>query len=64
MTLDALPLDSQELVERLDKLFPARCIQPGESLEDAHRYAGKRDLVEALLYIAARQRDTSNLLTR
>ena len=42
------PHDARSLVERLDGMFPPRCIRPGESLEEAHRYAGMRALVDLL----------------
>lgn len=38
-----------DLIERLSKIFPPRCIHRGESPEEAHRYAGKVELVEALV---------------
>ncbi len=44
-----LPHTAIQLVEELAKSIPQRCIQPGETLEAAHRYAGQRDLVESLL---------------
>lgn len=42
------PLFSREQVEFLQKAFPARCIQRGESLEDHLRYSGKRELVDLI----------------
>lgn len=44
-----LPTDSYALIKHLEAQFPARCIQPDETLEEAHRYAGKRELVEELV---------------
>lgn len=38
-----------DLVRELAKSIPDRCIRKGESLDDAHRYAGQRDLVNNLL---------------
>ena len=49
--LDA-PL-SAELVAALDRLFPERCPRPDQDERDIWMYAGKRDLVRAL--IAARR---------
>lgn len=40
-----------ELIDALDKLFPERCISPLDSLESAHRYAGRRELINELLEI-------------
>lgn len=56
--LDALPLRSYELIERLDAAFPAACIRPGETLEAAHRYAGRRDLIDELVTLMAEDRAT------
>ena len=39
---------AQALVELLDQMYPARCISPGESLEDHLRHAGKRELIDDL----------------
>lgn len=47
--MDQLPVYATDLVRALDKSFPARCIGPAESPTDAHRYAGKRELIEGLL---------------
>lgn len=49
-----LPATARELVDALDKAYPARCIRPDESLESAHRYAGARDLIDTLIYLRAR----------
>jgi hypothetical protein len=38
-----------DLVRELAKSIPERCIRKGETPEDAHRYAGQRDLVNHLL---------------
>ena len=44
-----LPMLAVDLVRELAKTTPERCIRKGESIEDAHRYAGQRDLVNILL---------------
>jgi hypothetical protein len=44
-----IPDLSVDLIEKLNKEYPARCIKHNESAIDAHRYAGKRDLIENLL---------------
>lgn len=44
-----LPFSAADLIEELDKQNPARCIKPDETLELAHRYAGKRELIDNLL---------------
>lgn len=49
MALEALPYSVETLIERLDEEFPHRCVRPHESPEEAHRYAGKRELVDFLL---------------
>jgi len=42
-------MSAKELIQILDQEHPPMCIQKGESLEDAHRRAGKRELIDALL---------------
>lgn len=42
MALEALPIHSVDLVERLDEEFPPCCIGRNQSEVDAHRYAAKR----------------------
>jgi len=41
-------LSAEQLVDYLDAVYPHRCIKPNDSLEDAHRYAGMRELVDKL----------------
>lgn len=53
--VDGLPASSTDLVDALDRMYPARCVLPGESLADANRYAGARDVVEYLIHIRDRQ---------
>lgn len=43
------PALAADLVSELDAIYPAQCILPGQSPEDAHRYAGKRELIDELL---------------
>lgn len=38
-----------DLVKELAASIPERCIGATESLESAHRYGGKRDLINSLL---------------
>lgn len=52
-------LSAPELVEVLNLHYPPKCIQPGETLEDAHRYAGKRELVDFLITILKREERNS-----
>jgi hypothetical protein len=59
MRIDKLPPDSSDLVAQLDAAFPPECIRKGQSLEDAHRYAGKRELVEFLIELK-RRADSAN----
>jgi hypothetical protein len=47
------PLNSLDLLKDLHAGYPARCILPGQPPEDAHRYAGKRELIDDLLAWAA-----------
>lgn len=48
MALKTLPPTVGLLIEALDEAFPERCIAPDESLRNADRYAGKRDLINYL----------------
>jgi hypothetical protein len=52
-----LPPLSHQLVEELNQLYPAQCIASGDTLEVAHRYAGKRELVETLLRLLNQPED-------
>jgi hypothetical protein len=52
--VDQIPPLSVHLIEALAKAYPARCIAPGQHPEDAHRYAGKVELVQGLLTIMSR----------
>lgn len=44
-----LPGNTVDLVRELAEMIPPRCIGAAEPVEDAHRYAGKRELVDHLL---------------
>ena len=46
--LYALPDTVEALIEHLEAKYPERCIRPGETLEDAHRVAGARSVVDYL----------------
>lgn len=41
-------LASQDLIDELNKLYPNRCIQRGQSLDDAHAERGQRELIDKL----------------
>lgn len=43
-----IPNSVPELIEDLEEHYPARCIEPNESPEAAHRYAGQVDLIATL----------------
>lgn len=43
-----LPATIEQLITELEATFPPRCIKPLESLEEAHRYAGRVDLIANL----------------
>jgi hypothetical protein len=45
----SFPMNSGELVRWLHAAYPQECIKPGQTLEDAHRYAGKRELIDELI---------------
>lgn len=44
-----ISLSAEQLVEHLDKENPHRCIDKTESITDAHRRAGRRELIDHLL---------------
>lgn len=46
---EELPRDSFTLIDKLDRLYPHRCILHNETPEQAHRYAGVRELVDELI---------------
>lgn len=54
---DLITMKATALIEILHEKFPNRCIQKGETLEDAHRYAGQRQLVDILLALKAQAED-------
>lgn len=43
-----IPTASYDLIDHLVKHYPQRCVLENETLESAHRYAGKVELVEEL----------------
>lgn len=45
---EALPLATVDLIARLEKDYPPRCIYPNESEISAHRYAAQVELVATL----------------
>ena len=47
---DALPLHSVDLLRELHERYPHRCPDRGENPEDVQRYAGKRELIDNLIY--------------
>lgn len=63
-----IPDLSEELIKQLDKDWPHRCIKVGESEAEAHRYAGRRALIDELLIhlqrAAERPGDIPNVLSR
>lgn len=46
--MNPIPDGAQALIEELEELFPPKCKDPHESLEDHARYAGAVELVQAL----------------
>lgn len=38
-----------DLLDDLNEQYPARCLKPGELVEDHLRYAGKVELIQRLL---------------
>lgn len=46
-------MSAYELIDKLDKDNPHRCITEGQSVTEAHRYAGARQLIDLLVAMAA-----------
>lgn len=49
------PQLDKTVIAFLEEAFPARCIRADETVEQAQRYAGKRELVETMRTIYERQ---------
>lgn len=47
--IERIPFHSADLIHLLNEAFPVKCIGPQDRIEDAHRYAGKREVVDLLL---------------
>ena len=45
-----IPHRSVDLLKNLCAEFPHRCPRPGEDPEDVQRYAGKRELIDSLMF--------------
>lgn len=44
-----IPTKTDALIAALEEMYPLRCIRPGEAIDEAHRYAGARAVVEHLV---------------
>lgn len=47
--MKTLPFTVLDLIKELDEMYPARCIAEDETPSQAHRYAGRRELIDELL---------------
>lgn len=56
--VDLERMSALDLINVLDKLYPERCVSPMDTLESAHRYAGRREMINELIFI--RDTDTSD----
>ena len=43
-----IPTEVADLIAELEAMYPPRCVSPNENVNDAHRYSGQVDLVQAL----------------
>ena len=43
-----IPYASKDLIAELEEMFPPRCVDPGDTLASASRYAGSVELVQTL----------------
>lgn len=57
-------LSARDLISLLDEAHPPRCIGPTESLEQAHRYAGARELIESLVTLLEQEDEEASLASR
>lgn len=48
-----IPQSAYDLIELLSQTYPHECIRPGQSLEEAHRYSGARQLIDELVELKA-----------
>lgn len=46
---EKLPVKTEEFLLWLDAYMPHRCPELGDTIEVIHRYAGGRDLIDAML---------------
>jgi len=51
LTIDLDHMSARELVTILDQIYPEQCISPQDTLESAHRYAGRRELIRELVFM-------------
>jgi hypothetical protein len=51
LTIELERMSAVDLINVLDRLYPERCISPMDTLESAHRYAGRRELIRELVFI-------------
>lgn len=51
LAVDLERMSAIDLIVILDRLYPERCISPMDSLESAHRYAGRREMINELLFM-------------
>lgn len=58
-TINLSTMTATELVAWLDSQNPPRCINTDESITDAHRRAGARDLIDNLINRMEREQNAS-----
>lgn len=47
--MEKFPIYSADLIQVLDEEYPQRCVGRSETIEEAQRYAGKRELIDELI---------------
>jgi len=60
--MERIPPSSYALIDALNTEFPERCAQPGQSMDDIQRAAGRREVVNMLLRLRAEE--TEDILSR
>jgi hypothetical protein len=51
-------MSAYDLIAHLNLVYPHQCITSLQTLEDAHRYAGKRELIDTLISAMTHEQDT------
>lgn len=53
-------MTAHDLIDWLDREIPHKCIDPMETTESAHRYAGAREVVDQLIWRREQEREDAS----